>query len=312
MIAYKFLPVTEASAIAAYQWIGKGQEKLADRAAVDVMRKVLNSIEFSGTIVVGEGERDEAPMLFIGEKVGLQVGALVDIAVDPLEGTALCAEGSLNAISVLAIADRGGILHVPDIYMNKIVVGTNLPANIIDLDLPIEDNIANLAAAKGSDVAELRIAVLKRERHAGLIAAIRKVGARVILLEDGDVVAAIATCLDHISIDMYIGIGGAPEGILAAAAIKVLGGQMKCRFHFTSESQKDRIVQMGIRDISRQYNHDEMVPGDNVCFIATGVTDGMLLDGVHYNHKKQITTHSIIISKQSHDKIITTIRRQHI
>ncbi|CAL7960721.1 Fructose-1,6-bisphosphatase class 2 [Alphaproteobacteria bacterium] len=307
---YKFLEVTEAAAIAACAWVGKGDEKAADRAAVDAMRAKLSTIEFDGTVVIGEGERDEAPMLFIGEKVGMQKGTLMDVAVDPLEGTTICAQALPNSLSVMAIADRGCFLHAPDVYMDKIAVGPGLPEHIIDLDLPTERNIHNLAQAKNCNAEGLRIAVLKRERHLNLVGAIRKTGARVILLGDGDIVAAIATCLHDAKIDMYMGIGGAPEGVLAAAAIKSLGGQMQGRLHFVNEQQKERATHMGIDDVYRKYACGEMARGRNIFFVATGVTDGILLEGVKYKQDGKVTTSSMIISNG--DQIITKVRREHM
>ena len=272
------LSLTEAAAIACFNWIGKGQEKAADQAAVTAMRQEFNTMPIDGCIVIGEGERDEAPMLFIGEKVGLG-GDAIDIAVDPLEGTTICAHGKAGSISVLALAPRGTLLHAPDVYMDKIAVGSGLPDNIIDLDNSPKQNLLNLAKAKKCSVSELTACVLIRERHEELIAKIREAGARIHLIDDGDVFGIIALTQPKTGIDIYMGSGGAPEGVLAAAALTCMGGAMQGRLLFKEETQKERGRKLGIQDLNFKYSAEDMVRSD-VIFSATGVTDGWMLKGV--------------------------------
>jgi fructose-1,6-bisphosphatase II / sedoheptulose-1,7-bisphosphatase len=274
--------VTEAAAIAAAKLRGRGDEKAADKAAVDAMRRELAKIHIQGRVVIGEGEMDESPMLYIGEEVGIGDGPEVDIAVDPLEGTTICAKAMPNALAVLAIAERGGLLNAPDMYMNKIAVGPNYPEGIIDLDAPPGDTIAKLAKAKGVPVQEITACILDRPRHAELIAAVRKTGAGVQLIPDGDIAGVIwTTDPNETGIDIYFGIGGAPEGVLAAAALRCIGGQMQGRLHPLKREEETRAAAMGISDIRRKFTMEEMASGD-VIFSATGVTDGSLLDGVHF------------------------------
>src|SRR5262245_41142783 len=274
--------VTEAAAIAAAKLRGRGDEKKADGAAVDAMRRELGKIHINGRVVIGEGEMDESPMLYIGEQVGLGDGPDVDIAVDPLEGTTICAKGMPNALAVLAIAERGGLLNAPDMYMNKIAVGPGYPDGIIDLDAPPGDTIAKLAKAKGVPVSGITACILDRPRHAELIAAVRKAGAGVQLIPDGDIAGVIwTTDPGETGIDIYFGIGGAPEGVLAAAALRCIGGQMQGRLHPLKREEEARAAAMGITDIRRKFTMEEMASGD-VIFSATGVTDGSLLDGVHF------------------------------
>lgn len=284
--------VVEKAAIACYDWIGRGQEKLADKAAVASMRQNLNKINFNGTIVIGEGERDKAPMLYIGEKVGSNSGLEVDIALDPLEGTTICANGAENSLAVVAFANKGGFLHAPDVYMDKIAIGPNLPEGIIDLDNSPKTNLTNLAKAKKCDVSDLTVLILKRDRHQELIAKVREAGARIKLITDGDIAAVIACSDSKTKIDAYMGIGGAPEGVLAAAALRVVGGQMMGRLIFedSDHEQIRRAKEMGIVDLKKKYNTEEMASGD-VIFACAGVTDGYMLQGV-----KKIGTKVIVNS----------------
>ena len=274
--------VTEAAAIAAARLRGRGQEKAADKVAVDAMRHELAQLAIRGTVVIGEGEMDEAPMLYIGEKVGSGEGPEVDIAVDPLEGTTICAKAMPNALAVLAISERGGLLHAPDIYMNKIAIGPGYPPGTVDLDVPPGANIEALAKAKGVPVSEVTACILDRPRHAELIAAVRKAGAAVQLIPDGDIAGVIwTTDPKETGIDIYLGSGGAPEGVLAAAALRCIGGQIEGRLLPASDEQRARVRKMGIADVDRKFKLEDMASAD-VIFAATGVTDGSLLDGVRF------------------------------
>ncbi len=295
--ALEAVRVTEAAAIASAAWIGKGKEKSADQAAVSAMRKVLNTLDIDGTVVIGEGERDKAPMLYIGEKVGTGTGPGVDIALDPLEGTTTCATGGPNSIAVMAFAPKGGFLHAPDVYMDKIAVGGGLPEGVVDLDDSPAKNLKNLAKAKKVEVGDLIACILKRDRHEELIAKTREAGARIILIPDGDVMGVIATTNPNTNIDIYMGIGGAPEGVLAAAALRCVGGQMQGRLLFSDEEQKTRAGRMGIKDLNYKYRMEEMAKG-HVMFAATGVTDGPMLKGVH-RVPGGATTHSIIMRSKT-------------
>jgi len=289
--------VTEAAAIAAARLRGRGDEKAADGAAVDAMRKELAKIDIRGCVVIGEGEMDESPMLYIGEQVGTGNGPEVDIAVDPLEGTTICAKAMPNALSVLAISERGGLLNAPDMYMSKIAVGPGYPDGIIDLDAPPAETISKLAEAKGVPVSEITACILDRPRHAELIAAVRKSGAGVQLIPDGDIAGVIwTTDPKETGIDVYLGIGGAPEGVLAAAALRCIGGQMQARLHPLRKEEETRAAAMGVTDIRRKYNMHEMASGD-VIFSATGVTDGSLLDGVHFRQGFAETETVVLRSK---------------
>jgi fructose-1,6-bisphosphatase II / sedoheptulose-1,7-bisphosphatase len=289
--------VTEAAAIAAARLRGRGDEKAADKAAVDAMRRELAKIHINGRVVIGEGEMDESPMLYIGEQVGIGDGPDVDIAVDPLEGTTICAKAMPNALAVLAIAERGGLLNAPDMYMDKIAVGPGYPEGIIDLDAPAADTIAKLAKAKGGGVEEITACILDRPRHAELIAAVRRAGAGVQLIPDGDIAGVIwTTDPDETGIDIYFGIGGAPEGVLAAAALRCIGGQMEGRLHPLKKEEEVRAAAMGITDIKRKFTMEEMASGD-VIFSATGVTDGSLLDGVHFRGNFAETETVVLRSK---------------
>lgn len=274
--------VTEAAAIGAARLRGRGDEKAADGAAVEAMRRELAKIDIKGRVVIGEGEMDESPMLYIGEEVGTGEGPEVDIAVDPLEGTTICAKAMPNSLAVLAISERGGLLNAPDMYMDKIAIGPGYPPGVIDLDASPADNLAALARARGVPVSELTACILDRPRHADLIAAVRKAGAGVQLIPDGDIAGVIwTTDPKETGIDIYFGIGGAPEGVLAAAALRCIGGQMQGRLHPLKKEEELRAAQMGITDIRRKFSLEEMASGD-VIFSATGVTDGSLLDGVHF------------------------------
>ncbi len=275
--------VTEAAAIAAARLRGRGQEKAADKVAVDAMRSELAKLPIRGTVVIGEGEMDEAPMLYIGEKVGSGEGPEVDIAVDPLEGTTICAKAMPNALAVLAIAESGGLLHAPDIYMNKIAIGPGYPQGLVDLDASPAANIEALAKAKGVPVEEVTACILDRPRHAELIAAVRRAGAAVQLIPDGDIAGVIwTTDPEETGIDIYLGSGGAPEGVLAAAALRCIGGQIEGRLMPSSDEQRIRAKKMGISDINRKFKLEDMAAAD-VIFSATGVTDGSLLDGVRFH-----------------------------
>ena len=291
--------VCEAAAIAACKLVGRGDEKAADQAAVDAMRTALNGLDIDGLIVIGEGERDEAPMLYIGEKVGTGKGPRVDIALDPLEGTTLTAKAMANALAVLALAPGGGMLQAPDTYMDKIAVGPGYPKGIVDLDRTPADNVRGLAKHKGVEPSDITACVLDRPRHADIIASLRSVGARVHLISDGDVAGVIHTADPETGVDIYIGQGGAPEGVLACAALKCVGGQFQGRLVFRNDDEKGRARRLGLKDseFDRKYDLDDLVKGDAV-FAATGVTDGALLDGV--KHKGGfITTHTLVMNSST-------------
>ena len=274
---------------------GHGQEKPADQAAVDAMRRELNKLPIEGTIVIGEGERDEAPMLFIGEKVGLNAGPKVDIAVDPLEGTTLCAKNMPGAIATMAMADGGTLLHAPDVYMQKIAIGPGYAKNVIDLDAPPAENIQRLAKAKGVPASAITALVLDRPRHADIITAIRCTGAAVRLITDGDVAGVIHTASpDETGVDIYMGTGGAPEGVLAAAALRCIGGQMQCRLILDTAEKRERAQKMGVSDPRMVYGIEDMVKGDCL-FAATGVTTGSLLTGVKFRKDNVIETETVVM-----------------
>lgn len=278
-LSSQIIDVVEKAAIACYDWIGKGDNKSADNEAVVSMRHNLNQMPIDGTIVIGEGERDEAPMLYIGEKVG-KGGVKVDIALDPLEGTTICANAGESSLAVIAFALDGGFLHAPDVYMEKIAVGANLPLGIVDLDNSVKTNISNIARAKNLNPDDLTIMILDRPRHEELIAKVREAGARVRLIGDGDVAGVIACTSGHTKIDAYMGTGGAPEGVLSASALRVIGGQMMGRLIFNdNQTQIERAKKMGITDLNRKYTAEEMARGD-VIFACAGVTDGYMLKGV--------------------------------
>lgn len=298
-LAFEAARVTEAAALACSRLMGQGDEKAADAAAVKAMREALNGLTIEGTVVIGEGERDKAPMLYIGEKVGNPGPGRpqLDIALDPLEGTTICAKGGPNAMAVLALVEKGGFLHAPDVYMEKIAVGGGLPNGVIDIDASPATNLKNLAKAKKCDIGDLVVCILERERHEDLIAKVRTAGARIKLIGDGDVTGVIATSMPETGIDIYMGIGGAPEGVLAAAALRSIGGQMQGRLLFSKEEEKKRAGRMGISDLRRVYELEDMAKGD-VMFAATGVTDGSMLRGVRRFPGGAIT-HSIIMRSKT-------------
>ncbi len=305
-LAMEVVRVTEAAALAASRLMGRGDEKAADQAAVDHMRRALNSLAIEGTVVIGEGERDEAPMLFIGEKVG-QGGIKVDIALDPLEGTTITAKGGPNALAVIAMAEQGGFLNAPDVYMDKIAVGGGLPADLVDLDATPEANLKAVAKAKGLDVSDIVACILDRPRHAELIAKVREAGARIMLISDGDVSGVIATSRPESGVDIYMGSGGAPEGVLAAAALRCIGGQIQGRLLFRNDDERGRAKRLGITDLNRKYSMLDLAKGD-VMFAATGVTDGTMLKGVR-RFQNGASTHSIIM--RSKTGTVRTIEATH-
>jgi fructose-1,6-bisphosphatase II / sedoheptulose-1,7-bisphosphatase len=282
ILSIEIVRVTERAAVSAARLRGHGNEKAADQAAVDAMRRELGKLSIGGTVVIGEGERDEAPMLFIGENVGTGKGPKVDIAVDPLEGTTLCAKNMPGAIATMAMAESGTLLNAPDVYMEKIAIGPGYPKDLVNLDASPAENIMRLAKAKGVKPAEITALILDRTRHADMIEAVRKTGAAVALITDGDVAGVIHTAQpDATGIDIYMGIGGAPEGVLAAAALACIGGQMQCRLVLDTEEKRTRAAKMGIKDPRKKYGIKDMVRGDCV-FAATGVTDGSMLRGVKF------------------------------
>ncbi|MDH7972661.1 class II fructose-bisphosphatase [Sphingomonas sp. AR_OL41] len=299
VLVLEMVRVTEAAAIAAASLVGRGDEKAADAAAVEAMREALNQLYMDGTVVIGEGERDEAPMLYIGEKVGSAIGKgpRIDIALDPLEGTTITAKAGPNALAVLAIADEGGLLNAPDVYMDKIAVGPGLPDGIIDLDRTPTENIIAVAAAKGVKPNEIIACVLDRPRHEALIAELRSLGCGVMLIGDGDVAGVIATTNPDTTIDIYMGSGGAPEGVLACAALRCVGGQFKGRLIFRNEDERARARKWGIADLDKQYDLTELAKGDCI-FAATGVTDGSLLAGVK-RRAGVMTTESVVMRASS-------------
>jgi fructose-1,6-bisphosphatase II / sedoheptulose-1,7-bisphosphatase len=296
-LALETVRVTEAAALSASKLMGCGDEKAADQAAVDAMRQALNSLNIDGTVVIGEGERDEAPMLYIGEKVGSGEGPKVDIALDPLEGTTITAKGGQNALAVIAMAESGNFLNAPDVYMDKIAVGPGLEEGVVDLDLTPEENLKRLAAAKNAVVGDLLVCILDRPRHADLIAKVRAAGARIMLISDGDVSGVIATAQPESGVDVYMGSGGAPEGVLAAAALRCIGGQMQGRLLFRNDDERGRAVKWGIKDLNRKYKLLDLAKG-NVMFAATGVTSGAMLKGVRRFHGGAVT-HSMVMRSKS-------------
>lgn len=299
--------VTEMAALAASFWMGRGDEKAADQAAVDAMRKALNMLDIEGTVVIGEGERDEAPMLYIGEKVGTGKGPAIDIALDPLEGTTITATGGPNALAVIALAEQGGFLNAPDVYMDKIAVGPDLPKGVVDLDASIEENLANLAKAKRKTIGELLVCVLNRPRHQEKIAKLREAGARIMLIGDGDVSGVIATANPESGVDLYLGSGGAPEGVLACAALRCIGGQFQGRLLFRNDEERGRATRLNITDFNRKYDLNELAKGD-VMFAATGVTDGAMVRGVRLLSSGAVT-HSIVM--RSRTGTVRTIESRH-
>ncbi|MGM0471642.1 MAG: class II fructose-bisphosphatase [Bacillota bacterium] len=292
-LALEFVRVTEAAALGAAPWMGKGEKESADQAAVDAMRATFDTIDMKGTVVIGEGEKDEAPMLYIGEEVGAGCNPELDIAVDPVEGTTLVAKGMPNSLAVVAAAKRGNLLNAPDMYMRKIAVGPEAK-EAIDLTASPTENLQAVAAAKGVEVSDLTVIILERPRHEDIIAEVREAGARIKLISDGDVAAAIATALPHTGVDLLIGIGGAPEGVLSAAALKCLGGEMQAQLHPRNPAETERALNMGsVDDIEQIFTTEDLAQGDDVMFSVTGITNGALLRGVRYNGETY-ETHSIV------------------
>ena len=307
-LALEAVRITEAAALSASMWIGLGDEKAADAAAVKAMRNSLNKLDISGEVVIGEGERDEAPMLYIGEEVGSNLGGpAIDIALDPLEGTTICATGGQNALTVIAMAKKGCFLNAPDVYMEKIAIGGNLPTDLVSLEEKPDINIKNLAKAKRKEINDIVVCILNRERHAELIVKCREVGARIMLISDGDVSGVIATSEEDSGVDMYMGTGGSPEGVLAAAALRCIGGQMQTRLKFRNDLEINRAKKVGIKDLNKIYNLDDLAAGD-VMFAATGVTDGNMLKGVK-NKGGDAFTESIVM--RSSTQTIRKIKAQH-
>ncbi len=298
-LALEFVRITEAASLSSAKWTGHGNEKAADQAAVDAMRKAFDSVRIDGTVVIGEGERDEAPMLFIGEKVGLKKedSPSIDIALDPLEGTTICATGGVGAISVIAAAEHGGFLHAPDTYMDKIATGPN-GKGLIDIDLSATENVHRVAEGNKKSVGDLTVVILDRPRHKDLIAEVRKTGARIHLIGDGDVSAAVASAWAESGIDLLLGIGGAPEGVISAAAMRCMGGDFQARLKFRNEDEKERARRMGLKDLNKKWTLEELASG-NVLFCATGVTDGPLLKGVKLLPGGRAQTQSIVMRSQT-------------
>ncbi len=303
-LALEFVRITEAAALASAHLMGRGDEKAADQAAVDAMRKAFDSVDIDGTVVIGEGERDEAPMLYIGEKVGRRSAQSpqIDIALDPLEGTTICANGGVGAVSVIAVAGQNQFLHAPDVYMQKIACGPRAKG-AIDLNKTPEENIKSVAQALNKEISEITVVILKRPRHTELISKVRTLGARIQLIDDGDVSAGIATCWEDSGIDILMGIGGAPEGVITAAALKCLNGDFQGRLFFSNDQQKSRAIKMGITDFEKTYQLEELAAGD-VMFCATGITDGPLLKGVRLLAGHRATSHSLVMRSKTQ-----TIRR---
>ncbi len=301
----EFVRVVERAAIAAARTMGQGDRKYADQVAVDAMRKEMESVDIDGTIVIGEGERDEAPMLYVGEKVG-KGGYPVDIAVDPLEGTNLCATGAPNAIAVLGASEKGGLLHAPDIYMEKLVVGPSSKGKI-DINAPVEDNLKVIAKSLDREVNDLVVIVLDRPRHERLIADIRKAGARIRLIGDGDLSAGISAAVVGTGVHAVMGTGGAPEGVLTAAAMRCLNGEIQAKLVLTKESDRERLKRMGIPDIQRVYHTEDLAPGKSIIFAAAGVTDGALLRGVRFFGDGTMTHTLVMTTVPHHVRFIYTI-----
>jgi fructose-1,6-bisphosphatase II / sedoheptulose-1,7-bisphosphatase len=309
ILTIEIVRVTERAAVSAARLRGRGNEKAADQAAVDAMRRELNKLPIQGVVVIGEGERDEAPMLFIGEEVGAKSGPPVDIAVDPLEGTTLCAKNMPGSIATMAMAEGGTLLNAPDVYMDKIAIGPGYPRGVVDLDASPGENVANLAKAKGVKPSAITVLILDRPRHANLITAVREAGAAVRLITDGDVAGVIHTAdPDNTGVDLYLGIGGAPEGVLAAAALRCIGGQMQGRLILDSEAKRERAAKMGVSDPRKKYEMQDMVRGDCL-FSATGVTTGSMLRGVKFRKDGLIETETVVM--RSVTGTVRWIRAEH-
>jgi fructose-1,6-bisphosphatase class II len=305
-LSLEFVRVTEMAAIAAARTMGQGDRKYADQVAVEAMHAELGEVDIDGTVVIGEGERDEAPLLHIGEKLG-KGGPAVDLAVDPLEGTNLCATGAANAVAVLAASEQGGLLHAPDIYMEKLVVGPTSKGEV-DINAPVEDNLRAIARSLGRDVRDLVVIVLDRPRHEKLIADIRRAGARIRLIGDGDLSAGISAAVVGTGVHAVMGTGGAPEGVLTAAAMRCLNGGIQAKLVLTKPSDRERLKKMGIEDLDKVYRTEDLAPGRNVMFACTGVTEGSLLKGVRF-FGDGVRTHTLLMTTQPHQvRFIDTIR----
>lgn len=298
-LALNLVRVTEAAALESARFLGRGDKNAADQAAVDGMRKMFDTVNIDGVVVIGEGEMDEAPMLYIGEQIGKAMEGCpkVDIAVDPLDGTTAVAKGLSNSISVVAIAPRGCLLHAPDMYMDKIAVGPKAKGTI-DINAPVEDNLRNVAKALNKDISDLTVTILDRERHQELISKVREAGARIKLFGDGDVAAAIATGFEHSGVDILMGIGGAPEGVIAAAALKCMGGEFQGKLYPMNDEEKERCKKMGA-DVDKILTMEDLVKGEEILFAATGVSDGELLKGVLYSENNMARTHSIVMRAET-------------
>jgi fructose-1,6-bisphosphatase II len=296
-LTMELVRVTEAAALASARWMGRGLKNEADDAATSAMRDVFDTVPMKGTVVIGEGEMDEAPMLYIGEKLGTGYGPRVDVAVDPLEGTNIVATGGWNALAVLAIADHGNLLHAPDMYMDKIAVGPEAVGKI-DINASVYDNLMAVAKAKNKDIEDVVATILNRPRHEKIIQEIREAGARIKLITDGDVAGAINTAFDHTGVDILFGSGGAPEGVIAAVALKCLGGEIQGKLLPQTEEELTRCKKMGIEDVNRVLRMEDLVKGDDAIFAATGVTDGELLRGVQFKGSSG-TTHSLVMRAKS-------------
>jgi fructose-1,6-bisphosphatase II / sedoheptulose-1,7-bisphosphatase len=298
VLVLEMVRVTEAAALSAAALIGRGDEKAADHAAVEAMRAALNTLDMDGTVVIGEGERDEAPMLFIGEKVGTGKGPSIDIALDPLEGTTITAKAGPNALAVLAIAEKGMLLNAPDVYMDKLAIGPGFATDVVHIEKSVTENVQSLAKAKGCKASDIMACVLDRPRHEALIKELRSLGCGITLIPDGDVAGVIAVTDPSTGIDIYLGQGGAPEGVLAAAALRCVGGQFQGKLVFRNEDERARARKWGIKDLNKVYLLEELAAGD-VIFAATGVTDGSLLRGVHKAKDGSYTTHSVVMRASS-------------
>jgi len=308
VLVLEMVRVTEAAAISAAKLIGRGDEKAADAAAVEAMRAAFNELEFDGTVVIGEGERDEAPMLYIGEKVGTGKGPKIDIALDPLEGTTITAKAGPNALAVLAIAEDGCLLNAPDVYMDKLAIGPGYERGLVSLDQTPTERVQAFARAKGVQPGDITVMVLDRPRHEKLIAELRSLGCGVHLIPDGDVAGVISVTDPESTVDMYMGSGGAPEGVLAAAALSCVGGQFQGRLLFRNDDEKARAAKWGVTDLNRIYQLEDLVKGDAI-FAATGVTDGSLLDGVKRRKDGVLTTESVVMRASS--RTIRWVKGEH-
>jgi fructose-1,6-bisphosphatase II len=292
-LTMELVRVTEAAALSSARWMGFGKKNEADEAATSAMRAEFNKVPMDGVVVIGEGEMDEAPMLYIGEKLGLGDGPAVDVAVDPLEGTNIVAKGLWNALSVLAVADKGNLLHAPDMYMDKIAVGPGC-VGAIDIERSVRENLEAVAKCKGKDLRELTAIILDRDRHSKIIHEVREAGVRIKLISDGDVAAAINTAFEHTGVDILFGAGGAPEGVISAVALKCLGGELQGKLLPQTQEEFDRCIKMGLKDPNQVLRMEDLVKGDDAIFAATGVTDGELLRGVHFRGQNAIT-HSVVM-----------------